>query len=423
VRRLVPVAVALALVAAAAVAGPASAKTRDYGTGAIGRAIPAAGSVEQGVRVGDRGPVSYVAVALRISAPAAGDLTVSLVSPAGTIVPLAVRRGGGADFGTGRGCSGQLTVFDSDQGRRENPVSAGRSPFVESPYRADGNLARLYGEQARGRWRLRIENAGSARASLGCFRLTLSVATPETLTAAGAGVSASVSFIERDYRYSRIRIGVARRGTRVVDASLAQLGCRGCADWRPTDATVRDLDGGEPEVVIEFFTGGAHCCSETVVLRWDGSAYQPKILDWGNFGYRIVDLDGDGAPEIVAYDERFLYLYAAYAFSAAPPRIWHYDQGKLVDVTRSHPGAVAGHAADLLQTYERALRERVDTRGIAAAYVAALSLLGRSQEADAWLDAQAARGAFDEREGAIGGPYGAKWVATLHADLLRFGYA
>ena len=38
---------------------------------------------------------------------------------------------------------------------------------------------------------------------------------------------------------------------------------------------VADLDGdGEPEVLVDTFSGGAHCCLTTRVERWDGTGYR-----------------------------------------------------------------------------------------------------------------------------------------------------
>ena len=98
-------------------------------------------------------------------------------------------------------------------------------------------------------------------------------------------------------------------------------GCRDCYQNRVSGVTVRDLDGGEPEILVDMFTGGAHCCQVNLILRWDAAAnrYRSSLADFGNYGRRIVDLDHDGLPEFNAFDERFIYEYTAYVFSYAPP--------------------------------------------------------------------------------------------------------
>jgi hypothetical protein len=40
-----------------------------------------------------------------------------------------------------------------------------------------------------------------------------------------------------------------------------------------------DADG-EPEVVTDLYTGGAHCCDISRILRWDGARYVAIDHDW-----------------------------------------------------------------------------------------------------------------------------------------------
>src|SRR5262245_12673587 len=109
--RLLPAAVAAAVGVALGLilAGAAAAETRTYSTQTIHVPLPPGSTVERALSVGDRGPVSYVQVAFRVEHPLTADLAVSLVAPDGTVVPLVAHRGAGADFGTGRGCDGELT--------------------------------------------------------------------------------------------------------------------------------------------------------------------------------------------------------------------------------------------------------------------------------------------------------------------------
>jgi subtilisin-like proprotein convertase family protein len=410
----------LALLALAA--APASAKTKSFSSGAIGLRIPPSATVERTMRVGLAGPVSFVSAAVRIAHPHTGDLTLSLVSPRGTVVPLAVRRGTGADFGEGAGCRGALTVFygDSRPGK-DNPIGKGEAPFTDSPYAADGRLSRLSGEEARGTWTLRVTNAGSAAGRLRCFDLDVSVAVPETRRASRDGISVAVSSVERNYAHDRLRVQVVRRGRTVIDGPVAKLGCAECDSFTPTSVTVRDLDGGEPEVIVDLYSGGAHCCSITLILGWDArrARYRVKLSDWGNYGYRIVDLDRDGLPEFSAYDESFVYTFTSYAESAAPIQVWQYRNGLFIDVTRDFPAAIAADARSLLRTYDRYRGKKdSDVRAFAAAYAADLYQLGRANDAERFLATAAKRG---ELHG-IDGLRGLAFVADLKRFLRQSGY-
>ena len=108
-----------------------------------------------------------------------------------------------------------------------------------------------------------------------------------------------------------------RAGRTAIDAPIQRAGCTDCQSFRPSLVKVRDLDGGEPEVLVDLYTSGAHCCSVTLILRWDAAAhrYRSRLVYWGNYGMKLADLDHDGLPEFSAFDERFLYAYTAYVFS------------------------------------------------------------------------------------------------------------
>lgn len=409
------------VVLAAVVASPAQAATNEYSTGTIRLPIPAGTTVERGLAVPQKGAVTFVRAAFRISVPDTGALTVSLISARGTVVPLVVRRGTGADFGSGKGCTGTVTVLDADM--TTNPIAKSKSPFTDNPYRPEASLKSLYREEASGRWRLLIHNAGSAAATLGCFELDISRDVPSTIRARKGSISAVASFTERNFQFEKVGIAITRNGKKVVDTRLAKLrGCAPCSTFRPTGITIRDLDGGEPEVILEMFTGGAHCCSVTVIFRYDAKAasYRSKLADWGNYGYALVDLDKDGLPEFSAFDERFVYTFTAYVFSAAPVQIWQYRAGALIDVTREFPKEIEKHAAGLKGTYTKERKDKeVDLRGFIAAYVGDLYLLDRGEEAQAFLQQALKRG---DLNGVFEPKTGAEFITALNKFLRESGY-
>ncbi len=418
-RRLVIVAAILLGVAAP---GTANADTGTYSTGNLD--VPIGASLDRSVTVPQHGPVSFVRVSFRITTPDTSALSVSLVSPKGTVVPLVAGRGAGADFGSGaKDCGGILTVVDSDM--TTNPISAGQAPFTDNTYRPEGKLSSLYGQDAHGRWTLRIENTG-APARLGCFVLDVSRAVPKTMSAHRGSVRATVSFVERDYLFQHMRLKVVRGGRTVLDGPISKAGCRDCADFRPVDVKVRDLDGGEPEVLLDLYSGGAHCCMLTLILRWDAAAkrYRSKLAYWGNYGSRLTDVNGDGLPEFSAFDERFVYTFTAYVFSAAPIQIWSYRQGKLVDVTRDYPALIRKDAAGLLKTYEQGRKQKgeTDVRAFVAAYVADQYLLGDQAEGKRLLDLALKRGDLGRGKTLLGSPAGTRFVSVLMTYLRKWGY-
>jgi hypothetical protein len=218
---------------------------------------------------------------------------------------------------------------------------------------------------------------------------------------------------------------ISRRGRTVVDAPIQKIGCGECRDFRPVALKVRDLDRGEPEVLLDLYSGGAHCCLFTLILRYDpaGKRYRSRLANWGNYGSRLADLDRDGLPEFSAYDERFLYTFTAYVFSAAPVQIWRFRQGRLLDVTREFPKEIERSAAELAKSFLKLPVEKdFDARSYVAAYVADQYLLGRPSEAKRALDFALAHGELYKGKTYLGLPAGRNFVAVLMKDLHGWGY-
>jgi hypothetical protein len=418
VKRLAVLALALLALGAA----PAQSATKEYSTGNVNIRIGA--HLDESLRVPDAGPVSFVRVSLRITAPVTSALAISLVSPKGTLVPLVTHRGAGADFGSdAKGCGGIATVFESDS--TTNPVTAGTSPFIDNPYRAEGNLRSLHHEDAKGRWTLQVDNSG-APATLHCLTLDISRAVRETLWSHLGGVTASVSFVEENSFYEQLRLKIVRSGQTALDSPVRRLACRDCDTFRPVSVRVRDLDGGEPEVLLELYTQGAHCCTVVLALRHDvaADAYRPKLLFFGNYGYKLADRDHDGLPEFSAFDERFIYAFGAYVFSSAPPEILQYREGRLIDVTRRFRAVIRRNAAQVgkeFLTKQRAPSDE-DLRTFVAVYVADQYLLGRPAEAKRALVHALAHGLLHKGRTYLGTPAGTNFVAVLMRDLRNWGY-
>ncbi len=414
----------VALVALAVLAlgsAPARAASGEYSTGNVNVRIGA--HLGESLNVKGSGPVSFVRVSFRISVPDTSAVAISLASPKGTVVPLVTHRGSAADFGADeKGCGGTVTVLESDW--PDNPIASGRSPFQDNPYRAEGNLKTLYGEQAKGRWTLRIDNSGPP-ATLHCLTLDISRAVPETLSARHGAVQAGVTFTERNFFYEHAGLKITRSGRTLLDSPLAGL-CRDCDTFRPVKIVVRDLDGGEPEVLLELYTQGAHCCTTVLLLRYDSAtrAYRRTLLDFGNYGYKLADLDHDGLPEIEAFDERFIYTFGAYVFSSAPPLISQYRHGRLVDVTRRFPALIRRSAAMVGKEFLTMKRPSndVDLRTYVAVYVADQYLLGRPAEAKRALDYALHHGLLFRGKQYLGSPAGSAFAAVLLRDLARWGY-
>ena len=145
---------------------------------------------------------------------------------------------------------------------------------------------------------------------------------------------------------------------------------------RKPSVAVRDLDGGRPEVLIDFYTGGAYCCWLTVVFRPRGDTYAKSAKNWGPKRQRLGDLGGGGAPEFLAHDDRFLDPYGCNFCWRYLPHVWRFDGGKFRDVTRKFRDQVRPKSKKLRRKYFRASDRGDDVKPILAPYVATTYLLG-----------------------------------------------
>jgi hypothetical protein len=253
-----------------------------------------------------------------------------------------------------------------------------------------------------------------------------------TQTAQADGVHATLSYRVVKDVYSHVLLTIARQGSPAFVAPLREVSCGSrCATWVPGFTTVpgpvrvRDLDGdGEPEVILDLYTGGAHCCVLAVIYRWDGSAYRRSVTYFGNYGYKLRDLNGDGIPELSAYDERFAYAFGSFAVSFAPPAIFHYQAGKLVDVTRDFPSVIKANAREAFTYYRRAARQHdhEGARSTLAAWTADQCLLGKSTQGFARVEAALKAGDLGKGPTEFGLPSGERYIAALRAFLKRNGY-
>lgn len=188
------------------------------------------------------------------------------------------------------------------------------------------------------------------------------------------------------FRFVRQHIVIRRDGVTRFDADLRRPPGNG-VDAQPArffqhkrSVSLSDLDGdGEPEVVLDLYWGGAHCCWYTQIYRYDATAqsYRPLVHVWGNIGYTLADLSHDGRQELITRDDRFSYAFADFADSAWPVRILDYRAGKLVVVTTSYPAEVKRDATSLWHSAMARARKGPSNQGIMAAWAADQCLLGR----------------------------------------------
>ena len=149
-----------------------------------------------------------------------------------------------------------------------------------------------------------------------------------------------------------------------------------------------------PAVMIEGFSGGAHCCEAPVLYLFNQSDHHyVKVVDMSptNYKDRLAFDENQGFIPMVAGkqvllrtgDDQFSYAFARYACSARPIVLDAVGENGLVDVTLQHPSLVAADARSLWKSAQKAaVQNGAGSFGILPAWVADECALGRG--ATAW---------------------------------------
>jgi hypothetical protein len=188
-------------------------------------------------------------------------------------------------------------------------------------------------------------------------------------------------------RFRNVQLKIFHNGTRVYNEAIPRdrVDDQVLAEQAETAFQVRDLDlDGQPEIIVDLFTGGTHCCTYSQIYRFEASSgsYQAMQHKWGNSFYQLADFDQDGRPEFQSRDDRFTGKFTSYAASANPMQIWHFDAGKMVDRTRDYTAPVEASANQHLLAMQRVSSNPRDAKGVIAAYMADRYTL--NQASDSW---------------------------------------
>ena len=223
-------------------------------------------------------------------------------------------------------------------------------------------------------------------------------AETEMLSAELGQIKASFLAEEGEYCIENPQIKIERQGRTVLEAHLNDHIYNDGVACRVLHLSAQDLDGDrEPEVILDYFSGGAHCCNSTIIYSYNPDRRRYGAINhyWGNGGYTLEDLNGDGIPEFNSRDDNFAYAFTDFVASRYPIQIWQYQQQAMQDITRDFPDIVYNHALQLWQEYsslrdkrasglspeEISVRPQVE-QAVLAAYLANKYLLG--QEEDGW---------------------------------------
>lgn len=260
--------------------------------------------------------------------------------------------------------------------------------------------------------------------------LAAPAALATTQQSRSGAVSARFSFTGHYPQYKGLRLRIAQSGKVLYDKKVSSPTCgRFCAPGatgrHASSVHVIDLEHtGRPDVVLDLFSGGAHCCSIEQVFSFDPGTmtYVKTERNFGDPGERIEDLGHDGRFEFVTADDAFAYTFTDFAASGLPVQILTFSGRRFHDVTDSYPALVRKDAAVWRKAFKGMARQHyADSVGLIAAWAADEYRLGNKAMADRYLHKQALAGHLKSALGPTE-PQGLKFVAVLQRFLRRHGY-
>lgn len=255
-------------------------------------------------------------------------------------------------------------------------------------------------------------------------------ASASTLTSRSGNVSATFSYSGTFPQSRDPRLTISRSG-KVIDRVFISSKWCGHQCWPNMVSSrqsvlhvVRLRQSGPLDVVLDLYSGGAHCCAIEQVYYFNSTSrrYIKSEYDFGDPGIRLVPLGKGGSDVFLSADDNFAYAFTDYAASAMPIKILNFFHGAFHNVTRSFPLLIAEDAHQLRRAFvASAATHYQDSVGIAAAWAADEDMLGHVILVRNFL-IQEARARHLNSALSPMEPNGQKFVLSLHKFLRLNGY-
>lgn len=94
-------------------------------------------------------------------------------------------------------------------------------------------------------------------------------------------------------------------------------------------STLDKTGDGIPDVMIDYFSGGAHCCSSTYFVNLGNTVDLVEVLNTDNAGLEVTGINPKGGLRFATNENAFAYWNMSYAGSPMPEVILEFKNGEL----------------------------------------------------------------------------------------------
>ena len=255
-------------------------------------------------------------------------------------------------------------------------------------------------------------------------------ASASTFSASSGNVKATFSVSGTFPQAKDGRLTIFRSGKAVEHVVVSSKWC-GHQCWPNSVSSkqsvvhvVRLTPHGPLDIVLDLYSGGAHCCAIEQVYFFDSSTGKYKKVEhnFGDPGIKLLPLGKGGSELFLTADDRFAYAFTDYAASGMPIEIDSFSHGTFQRVTKEFPELIAKDARKYRIAFlDSASSKYDDTVGLAAAWAADEDMLGHFSLVRNFLHQESQVGHLNSGLYPIQ-PSGAKYVVALQKFLRHNGY-
>lgn len=271
--------------------------------------------------------------------------------------------------------------------------------------------------------------AASAAVVVSLF-VSISTAGAATQTVTMENLTATFTYHGTSPLSQNPHLKITQNGKVVYDQLVSSAWCgKECspnviAGAREVVHIVHLQQNGFPSVVLDLYSGGAHCCAIEQVYSFkpNSAMIQKTEHNFGDPGVRLVKLGAGGSFDLLSADDVFAYAFTDFAASGLPIEILSFSHDMFQNVTRSFPDLIAKDANQWIRAFKaQASTHYPDSVGVVAAWAADEDMLGHSATVARFLANQAKAGHLNSALSPVTSS-GQKYVIALQRFLRQHDY-